>query len=219
MEKFNSTQKQLLGAALVLGFAVPVAAFELLSEGAMDSVSAVSTYSSQDIINVMGSPAAGLRIEDGYERLPMVEGVRLEGYTIEDKSSELELTLSKEVEVWAESVREGASSDVRVGYVEVLPESSFQEIQQPVFDDASVADFDAFVITSDSETVFQVGRVDQAFALIDSGVDSITYSLKRFIEHTSTVNARPSDSREFMGSGFVSNLTSESRITIAGERR
>ena len=129
--------------------------------------------------------------------------------------------MSKEVEVWAESVREGASlgvTEFKVGYVDQLPPSLEQEFQAPTFDDASTFDFDAFVISSDTETSFQVGRVDQTFALIDSGVDSITYSLKRFIEHTSTENARPADGRDFMGSGYVTNLTSESNITIAGSR-
>lgn len=222
METFRYRHLRLLGSALLLSVAVPVVAFELLSEGAMDSVSAVSVGSSEEIINVIGSTSAGLRVEEGYEQLPLVdEGVALEGYSVEDNSEELELTLSKEVEVWAESVREGASlgvTEFKVGYVDQLPPSLERDFQAPTFDSASSADFDAFVIRSDTETSFQVGRIDQTFALIDSGVDSISYSLKRFIDRVSTENSRPTDDRDFMGSGYVSNLTSESRVRIAGTR-
>lgn len=229
MQALRSRHFKALGSAVVFSFAVPVMAFELLSEGAMDSVSAVSVEQAQDLINVAGATAAGLRIEEGYEQLPLGDdkgggdgkGVQLEGYSVEDNSGELELTLSKEVEMWAESVREGASlgvTEFKVGFVDQLPPSFEQEYRPPTFDDAAVIDFDAFVISSDAETIYQVGRVDQTFALIDSGVDSISYNVKRFIEHTSTQGARPSDSREYMGSGYVTNLTSESYITIAGTR-
>lgn len=222
METLRSRHIKAIASAALFTFAVPVLAFELLSEGAMDSVSAISADSAEEIINAIGSTSAGLRVEDGFEQLPLTgEGVALEGYSVEDNSDQLELTLSKEVEVWAESVREGASlgvTEFKVGFVERLPPSIEQEYKVPTFDDAVVLDFDAIIINSDAETSYQVGRVDQTFALIDSGVDSITYSLKRFIEHTSTENSRPDDSRDFMGSGYVTNLTSESNITIAGSR-
>ncbi len=221
MDKHQVPKFRWAALALLVGVSFPGQAFELLSEGAMDSVSAVSVANSEDIINVAGATAAGLRVEGGsgyYEELPLADRTQLEGYATEDQSEELSRTLTLEVEAWADSLRQSTAASFEIGYVDQLPVTEAQpDLEVDVFDSIRPDD-DTLVVRPGSDTVFQIGRLEQVFELLDSGVNTISFSLRRQIESVSTVNARPDDDSAYMGSGFITNLVSDSRIRFSDER-
>jgi hypothetical protein len=219
MDKRIIDIRRFAGFALALALAVPAHAFELLTEGAMDSVSAATVPESEEIINIFGTPAAGLRVEEGYfEDLPLVDdSVQLEGYSMEDQSEELSRTLSLEVESWADNLRQTAKVTFEVGYVDQLPVAAEPVFQAPVYIQSIPIDAEAFIIGSDGRMSFQTGRVDQVFELIDSGVNSISFTVRREIDRISTLNAQPQDGPS-NGSAFLSNLVSDSRISFSDER-
>ena len=145
------------------------------------------------------------------------DGVQLEGYTMEDRSDELSRTLSLEVETWADNLRQTAAASFEVGYVDQLPVASEPVFQAPVYVESIPLDSEAFVIGADGRMTFQTGRIDQVFELLESGVNSISYNIRREIDSVSTLNAQPQDGPS-NGSGFLSNLVSESRVTFSDER-
>ena len=200
--------------------------FELLSEGAMGSVSAVSANSAEEIVSVIGSTAAGLKVDDDYEELPFqvsagIQGSVTAGYELDEVKSELDFSLTQEVEGWVNNLSGKQGSNVEVGYVDELPASTFEdsagiiiqanEVESVVFD-SSLAD--------DENILYEIGRVDQAITLINSSVNSIEYIVKRNIDRVATIDAfRLDDETPSLGSGYISNLTGISNITIAQVRK
>ncbi len=200
------------------------ASFELLSEGAMGSVSAISANTAEEIVNVAGSSAAGLRVDDGYEVLPFKSAVKVDVSDKDQVSSELDFSLVQEVGSWVDSLRQRAeittSSDLEVGYVDELPPSSFDESSFVIRDDG----FDSVIFESDTgrandqeSTTFEIGRVDQAFTKIEQNADSVEYIVKRTVDFVATIDASP-DNQRSIGSGYITNLTSISNVKIAAVR-
>lgn len=199
------------GALLFSSF---VSAFELLSEGAMDSVSAVSAQTAEDIINIAGSPAAGLTI-DGFEALPFASRVTVSVDDTDEVVEELDYALVQEVEAWADGLRERIGSGFEVGYVDELPQPSFETAV--IFDDTDTV-FESRIGEDEDDTRYQIGRVDQTLNLLESGVNTITYQFERYIDRAATVNADPFDEGRTVGSGYVSELRSFGTVTLTSVR-
>mgnify|MGYP000022793315 CR=1 FL=1 len=196
--------------------------FELLSEGAMGDVSAISANSAEEIINVIGSTAAGLRVDDDYDELPFEEEDEVVGgYEVDEVSSELDFALTKEVEGWANDLSDKQGSEIEVGYVDELPASTFEDVAdfviQPDEFENIIYDTD---LNSDDNTLYQVGRVDQTVTVLSSGIDSIQYILERHLDHAATIDSyRLDDDTPSMGSGYITDLHSISNVTIAKVRK
>jgi len=219
---------RLLYALLVSVISLPLSqlyAFELLSEGAMGTVSAVSANSAEDIVNVAGSTAAGLR-DDDYESLPFQVGLSIEENELDEVSTELNYALTQEVENWAENMRkqgESSSADVQVSYVDELPPSSFEdavffvrdnEFDSIIFD----PDLDSTSNKAEDSTAYELGRVEQTFEVLEQNVGSIHYVVERHVEYAATIDAHASDDTASMGSGYISNLRSIANVKIATVR-
>jgi len=104
-------------------FCSNVLSFELLSEGAMGSVSALSANSAEEIVSIAGSSAAGLRIDDDYESLPFQAEVLVDEFDLDEVSSELNFSLTQEVESWAQNLDTqniAADANSEVGYIDVF---------------------------------------------------------------------------------------------------
>jgi len=183
----------------------------------MGSVSAVSASSAQEIINVAGSTAAGLR-DDDYEALPFQAAVSLEGYETDEVSEDLNFALTQEVENWATQLRDQGESSFQVQVVEELPQSSFDNavlfIQDQEFEGV-IFDFDP---NSDEDIIVEIGRVDQTVRLLEAGVDNVTFIVERYVERAATINATPFDDQPSIGSGYISDLRSVSNVSIAAIR-
>lgn len=190
-------------------------AFELLSEGAMDSVSAVSVESAEDIINIAGSPAAGLTV-DGFEALPFRSRVSVGSDETDEVVEELDYALVQEVEAWADELRVRVGSGFEVGYVEELPQPRFETTV--IFDDSEVVVESSLGNDRDDETRYQIGRVDQTLQVLESGANTITYQFERYIDRAATVDADPFDEGRTVGSGYISELRSYGTVTLISVR-
>lgn len=200
-------------------------AFELLSEGAMGSVSAVTANSAEEIISIAGSSAAGLRVDDDYETLPFQTDVQIEEYATDETSEELNYALTQEVGEWAETLRQrtenSVSGNLEVGYIDELPESSFEEAAFVVRDD----EFDRLIFEPETlnendqeSTIYEIGRIDQTLTKLQQNVDSVQYIIERKVDFVATIDASISDDTPSIGSGYITNLTSISNVKIAAVR-
>lgn len=213
----KNSMKLLVSACLLAVLASGASAFELLSEGAMDSVSAVSAVSADELLNIAGSPSAGL--SDDYEALPFQTSVTVAEGDRDEVQTELDFALTQEVEAWAEDLRQQGEFAFEVGVVEQLPPT----IIDPgvgLFQDESPLEFRVESDSGDDsrDTLFQQGRITQTFELLNSGVDTITYRVERYVERAATINANPGNSNSSIGSGYISEARSFSTNTLTAIR-
>ncbi len=220
--QFTSAMRASIRAGLFIvvqiTFGLPsVSAFELLSEGAMDSVSAVSAQSVEELINIAGSPAAGL--SDDYESLPFQTRIEVVEGSVDEVKTELDFELIKEVETWARVLREQGERQLEVGFVDELPPAPI-DIDPFVFEDQAIIEFTpgGDGENDDDRTTFRQGRITQTFELLDSGVDSITTRFERYVESAATINANPGNSNTSIGSGFITDVRSTSTQTYSNYR-
>ena len=222
---FQKQRFALLGATLMVLSSV-VSGFELLSEGAMGSVSAVSANSAEEIVSVIGSTAAGLRIDDDYDELPFQVSARVQSNVIDstevdEVKSELDFALTQEVEGWVNNLTDKQGEDFEVGYVDELPSSTFEDNSEIIIQENDVANvtFDNNP-ADDDNTLYEIGRVDQTITVINSGVDSIEYIVERRVERAATIDAfRLDDDTPSLGSGYITELVSVSNVAITQVRR
>jgi len=204
------------GAIFGICLSSAVGAFELLSEGAMDSVSAVSVEAAEDILNIAGSPAAGLA--DDYETLPFQTSISVEEGDTDEVQEELDFALTQEVEAWAEEMRQQSQTPFEVGFVDELP-GEVVDVNPFLFQDEQTLEFSTDDAGEDDrKTIFQQGRIRQQFELLESGVDSISYRFERYVERAATINANPNNDRSSIGSGYISESRSTSQVTLTAIR-
>lgn len=206
-------------------FSFSAFSFELLSEGAMGSVSAISANTAEEIVNIAGPTAAGLRIDDGYEVLPFKASVQVDSSIKDEVSSELDFSLVQEVDTWVDNLRQRSevvsSSGLEVGYIDELPLSTFDESSFVIRDDG----FDKIIFEPDNgslndqeSTTYEIGRIEETFTKIEQKVDSVQYIIERQVDFVATIDAFIGRNQPSIGSGYITNLTSISNVTIATVR-
>jgi len=221
---FQRAVFRLLAVFLLSAQGSGVLAFELLSEGAMGSVSAVSANSAEELVSVAGSSAAGLT-DDGYEALPFEVEESLVGAQTDELTNDLEFSLTIEVDSWVENLRQREEDDanIEIGYVDVLPPSTFDDpgfvvpqtiVPQEVIEEVVFAPEE----DEDDATVYQLGRIEQTVNIIEQRVDSVTYEVARYVERAATINANPFNDESSIGSGYISDLRSFSNVSISAIR-
>lgn len=223
VSKSKRVKNALRVSSIMLGLVLSslVYAFELLSEGAMDSVSAVSVESVEDIINIAGNPAAGLTEDDDYDSLPFQSSVTVEEGETDEVQTELNFKLTQEVEAWADELRQQGSRQLEVGYVEELPPSSFDS--QPVFFQGTrelelTRSDDDDDDEEEDEAALEEDRIRARIQQLNSGVGSITTRFERYVESAATVNPYPDGGGSTLGSGYISNSLSTSTQTYSNYR-
>jgi hypothetical protein len=200
---------------------VRVFAVELLSEGALESVSAVAGESAEEILNAVGAPSAGLEIDDSFERLPFRARIEVGMDDIDDAAQTLDFALTQEVESWASDIRQRVGDTFEVSILDRLPlDEAFTNFNANAFVDEGARLVEVFVggESADDATSYQSSRVEQTLQLIDSGVDSIEYRFERYIELTATVDADPFDNGRTIGSGYISQLRSSGSVKLTRVR-
>jgi hypothetical protein len=200
---------------------IRVFAVELLSEGALESVSAVAGESAEEILNAVGAPSAGLEIDDSFERLPFRARIEVGMDDIDDAAQALDFALTQEVESWASDIRQRVGDTFEVSILDRLPlDEAFTNFNANAFVDEGARLVEVFVggESADDATSYQSSRVEQALQLIDSGVDSIEYRFERYIELTATVDADPFDNGRTIGSGYISQLRSSGSVKLTRVR-
>ncbi len=200
---------------------IRVFAVELLSEGALESVSAVAGESAEEILNAVGAPSAGLEVDDGFERLPFRTRIEVGVDDIDDVAQALDFALTQEVESWASDIRQRVGDAFEVSTLDRLPlDEAFTNFNANALVDEGVRLVEVFVggESADDATSYQSSRVEQTLQLIDSGVDSIEYRFERYIELTATVDADPFDNGRTIGSGYISQLRSSGSVSLTRVR-
>ncbi len=185
----------------------------------MDTVSAVSANSADEILNVAGSTAAGITVDEDFESLPFQIDPTLAVYETDEVSEDINFELTREVESWAESLRQTTRGDAfEVGVVSDVPESSFSsddfEIPEVEIPDLPF-DFDP---NGTEDIVIELGRVETVVELLEAGVDDITFEVRRVVERTAIIDARPFQDQPAIGSVFIYDLNSLSNVGIARVR-
>ena len=227
MDTLLQTRKiSIFGFTFLMVLSNAVNGFELLSEGAMGSVSAVSANSAEEIVSVIGSTAAGLRVDDDYDELPFqvsaeIQNSVTEGYEVDEVKSELDFAVTQEVEGWVNNLTDKQGGEVEVGYVDELPSSTFEAVAVIIVQDNEVENvaFDSS-LSDDDNTLYEIGRVEQTITVISSGVDSIEYVVRRNLDRAATIDSfRLDNDTPSLGSGYITNLTSISNVSIAQVRK
>jgi hypothetical protein len=208
----------------VVFFSAAVMGFELLSEGAMGSVSAISANTAEEIVSVAGPSAAGLTVDDGYEVLPFKTSVQVDASDKDEVSTEVDFALVQEMDAWVENLGRRneivSSTELEVGYVDELPPSSFDESSFVIRDEG----FDQIIFEPDANrsdeesTTYEIGRVEQTITKLEQRVDSVQYIVERKVDFVATIDAFISRDSPSIGSGYISDLTSISNVTIATVR-
>lgn len=179
-------------------------AFNLLSEGALDSVSAVSAESAEALLNVAGSPAAGITI-DGYESLPFRDG-DVDGQ--DQGSAPLDSALADQVEAWADERRNSSGSGFEVGFVDELPAAV---IEQTVQEESAAIQTAINADDSEGETDepdFEVNRVDRLFEARSNELGPTRFVLDRDFDRRASINVDPNDFDRNAGDAYVFNVDS-----------
>jgi len=198
-------------------FCSNVLSFELLSEGAMGSVSALSANSAEEIVSIAGSSAAGLRIDDDYESLPFQAEVLVDEFDLDEVSSELNFSLTQEVESWAQNLDTqniAADANSEVGYIDVLPASVDSDLSFIIPEFTGPATFDPDSDGNEEEVDSVAVSLDQTLDLLSNNTETIETRVYRKIDFVATIDATP-DNVPSIGSGYISNLSSYSNVKIA----
>ncbi len=206
-------------------FPVSVFAFELLSEGAMGTVSAVSANSVEEIVNVAGPTAAGLTVdEDDYDLLPFQTNIVIKDANPDEVTDGLEFALTQEVESWASSLKAqeelvGSDSGTDRSYIDELPPSAFEDAVFLVRDD----EFDSIIFDGEEDqeesASYELSRIEQTVTVLEQDLDSISYIVERKLDFAATIAPPASDDQDAaIGSGYLSDLTSISNVRIATVR-
>lgn len=191
-------------------------AFELLSEGAMGSVSAISANSAEEIVSIAGSTAAGLTVDDGYESLPFQSSVLIGVGDRDEVSNELDFVVTREVDAWSQNLQVGNTLTTEsVGYVDVLPEGSFSDddFVVPSLSSTTPTVFDPDSEGGEDGIVSEIDRVNRALRFKNSGVDTIEYRVYREIELATTIK-NPAEAIPTLNLGYVTGVRGYTSVKV-----
>ncbi len=189
-----------------------LAAFEILSEGAMDSVSAVASGSAESLLNIAGAPAAGLVVE-GFDALPYQKSSVRRDVSVSDES--LDASFLTQIEVWADERRQTSGSGFEVGYVEKLPESDVSSLEE----DSDAEALEGAESASDGQDEEEERRVDVTIEVDEQGeLLPVSRFFDRSFDSRASVNTDIADYDRTPGSGFVFDLGSENANRLTAIR-
>lgn len=175
--------------------------FELLTENAMDSVSVASANSGSQLLNVAGSPAAGI-VVDGYDALPYQSAASRRATL--PPVDDVDGALVDGVEVWADQLRGRLGSGFEVGYVDELPESAGSPTLgdvvglPPEQEEAEPED-------DNTEVGQELSRIDGDLAGEVEIVFPTDTALTRVFERAVSIDIDPLDYSRNAGDAFVSD--------------
>lgn len=194
-------------------------AFELLSEGDMDSVSAVSNESAEDFLNIAGPAAAGLRAD--FEELPFEVDIAPGEIVRDEVSTELDFNLIQEVEEWAATLRRQDRLDGEVGVFEQLPvdPTALEFLPESVFFENQVEQILDLPRDEGGSVIFEVGRVDLDRQRSIAEGFSVRSSHERFMERAAFIDQRVDFEDPTFGNAFISNVRSTTNVTFTDRTR
>lgn len=182
--------------------------FELLSEGAMGSVSATTETHLHDTTTFNEESAID------YELMPFQTSVQIEHGDTDEVSEDLEFEFSKEIESWASKLQDSQSYIQEIATIDAIQAPI---IEEPTIDTSSALDSQTVEIslgTKSDDIRFVQGRITQTAQLLEAQENSVRYSVETFVERAATLNANPFQEEHSFGSTYISDLRSVSNVTI-----
>lgn len=182
-------------------------ALELLSESAMENVSGTLSH------RVDEKPAR----DDGYESLPFESKFTIEEGNTNEVSTVLEFSSVKEVDEWADKLRENRSASLQRDTIESLhrQQSNIDFTLPDLIEDGKPQEgvlLEVSVSGNDEPADYLFGRVERSVAISEATANSIRVITESFVERAATINADAFQDGGSIGSVYISNIRSYSNI-------
>lgn len=193
--------KSLFSVLLLTIFSPLTYAFELLSEGAMDSVSVRSGP-------IFDSRQSGSHRDEGYEQLPFDISQEASVTATDEVSLELDFVLVQEVESWANNVRDNVGALFEVSTIDALPGAEPFDLKI-YLEHSGIETLD--VIGDDSGDIsYQRGDHSHTTNVYDASRNSITVEHTSYIERAATINSDPYQDGSSFGDTFLTGIRASS---------
>lgn len=193
--------KFLCSVFLLFSFVPVTYGFELLSEGAMESVSVRSGP-------VLESRLSDSELADGYEPLPINTSVKVNVSDTDEVSVDLNFVLTQEVESWANNVRDRGDILFEVNTIDVLPSSDTYDFHFEL-GHAGIEILDAKGDETGRVT-YQRGDTSHSINIVDASLNSITVQGSSYVERAATIDANPYQDGSSLGSTYLSDIRASS---------
>jgi hypothetical protein len=193
--------KFLCSVFLLFSFVPVIYGFELLSEGAMDSVSVRSGP-------ILESRLSDSELADGYEPLPISTSARVNVSDTDEVSVDLNFVLTQEVESWANNVRDRGDILFEVNTIDVLPGADTYDFHFEL-GHAGIEILDAKGDETGKVT-YQRGDTSHSTNIIDASINSITVEHSSYVERAATIDANPYQDGSSFGSTYLSDIRASS---------
>jgi hypothetical protein len=193
--------KFLCSVFLLFSFVPVTYGFELLSEGAMESVSVRSGP-------ILESRLSDSELADGYEPLPINTSVKVNVSDTDEVSVDLNFVLTQEVESWANNVRDRGDILFEVNTIDVLPSSDTYDFHFEL-GHAGIEILDAKGDETGRVT-YQRGDTSHSINIVDASLNSITVQGSSYVERAATIDANPYQDGSSLGSTYLSDIRASS---------
>ena len=216
-----SVSNSIASMAILSVCSFPSYSFELLTEGAMDSVSAVSgpiVTGSAFNDSVAKKNALSSRTQmtaDGYEKLPFETNNLLQPSDANEVSLDLDYAFTSEAENWAEKLRVDTDERFEISVTDVVPFSKFEVVNNNFFGDFS-RDVRIIPIQGGPEDgEYQLGKLDQTIDTFFVEHNSISYEVNSHVDFAATINSQayPEDGLSF-GNVYLTDINATGRQTV-----
>jgi len=192
--KTNATALSTL--ILLLALSPAGFAFELLSEGAMDSVSVNS-----------GPVADNLLLEeesdDDYEKLPFQTSIKIKAEDTDEVSVESDFALTQEVENWANNLRDNVDAQFEVNTIDSLITPGDElKIDKQHYD---IVVIDA-IGDETGKVRYERGHHSHSTKVLEASRNSITVEHTAYTERAATIDANPYQDGSTYGSTFLTDI-------------
>ena len=191
----------------LLGINLEINAFELLSEGAMGSVSATTDLT----IDTDKPNDPSSKDQSTFEQLPFQTSVKVEEYETDDVATVINFEVTSEVEAWANKLRVNTNEQFEIKTIDELPTSSFDLPEKVIQTENTGIEQ---VSIAGKENAYERGLVNQTASLVKSTENSVTFKVDSYVERAATINANPFQEAHSFGSTYITDLNSSSTITI-----
>lgn len=187
--------KSFCAPIMLVCFSSATFAFELMSEGAMGSVSVVSGP-------LVASALESTDSNDEYESLPFTKLVTVS--KTDKVSDDLDFDLTKEVEDWAKTVRENVNALFEVSTIDALPNSEPYDI--PFKEEHHGVELIDAMGDLTGRVIYQRGSHSHSTRTSDASLNSITVEHTAYTERAATIDANPYVDGSSYGSTYLTDI-------------
>ena len=200
----------------------PSYSFELLTEGAMDSVSAVSgPIVAESALKSAASKSESLLARrtkltaGGYEKLPFDTKNTLQLTDINKTSLNLDFALTIEAETWAQRLKVNTDERFTLDVINNLLFSKPEVVEDIFLKDLSRDVRVVSIPGGRKDGEYQLGKLDQTVNVFSVSPNSISYEVNSHVDLAATINsvAYPESGGSF-GNTYLTDITATGRQVV-----